>query len=207
VGGTATQSRQLEALAARVEQVDAGPAVIYVQSVEGCPYTCAMCTARGTKPVEISSDILAQLEPYFADTEIVAIHGNGEPLLGDLDYFVRQAETHGFVLHMNTTGFFLTRRVAELLLRARLSVRFSIHAATPETYTQERRLSGGASSRVRARARSLVQLHRDEGEPRRNRRVPSTGPEVRGRKRPVHEALPQSTDDQGDQNEGPRLPL
>jgi MoaA/NifB/PqqE/SkfB family radical SAM enzyme len=124
---------------------DTLPAVLYLESVKGCPYTCAMCRTRGTKTSAMDRDLLARVEPYFPGLEVLAIHGNGEPLLGDLEYFVEQATRHGFVLHMNTTGFFLSRRVARLLASASLSVRFSIHAGTRETY---RKIMGQDLDRV-----------------------------------------------------------
>jgi MoaA/NifB/PqqE/SkfB family radical SAM enzyme len=115
-------------------QVKSNPPVIYLESVRGCPYTCAMCHFRLTKPKRISKDLLVKLEPYFQDLEVLSIHGDGEPLLSDIDYFVKASIANNFVLHMNTTGFFLTPKVAEQLLQTRLSIRFSIHAGTAETY-------------------------------------------------------------------------
>ena len=35
---------------------------------------------------------------------------------------------------MNSTAFFMTRKIADQFLRARLSMRFSIHSGRPETY-------------------------------------------------------------------------
>jgi len=134
VSTPAIRSRQLEALERLDVQVNSNPAVMYVESVRGCPYTCVMCMARGTKPVKMPPELLEKLEPFYPDLEVLAIHGFGEPLLADLDYFVAKATEHDIVLHMNTTGFFMSRRVCELLLEARLSIRFSIHAGTSETY-------------------------------------------------------------------------
>jgi hypothetical protein len=56
----------------------------------------------------------------------------------DLDYFVAKAVEHRFVLHMNTTAFFMTRKISDLLLQARLSMRFSIHSGkhVVETFRQ-----------------------------------------------------------------------
>ena len=87
-------------------QVAANPAVIHLESVKGCPYSCAMCHFRQTKPRKISPELLKKVEPYFKDLEVLTIHGLGEPLLSDLDYFVEQAVEHDLVLHMNSTAFF-----------------------------------------------------------------------------------------------------
>jgi len=132
------ESRDFSALMAEYKQraifLEATPAVIHLESVKGCPYSCAMCQYRRTKPRKISQELLKRIEPYYNNLEVLAIHGLGEPLLADLDYFVERAVEHNFVLHMNTTAFFMTRKIADLLLRARLSIRFSIHAGKPETY-------------------------------------------------------------------------
>jgi MoaA/NifB/PqqE/SkfB family radical SAM enzyme len=124
----------LESYNRRDLQVKGNPPVIYLESVRGCPYTCAMCHFRLTKPKRISKDLLVKLEPYFQDLEVLSIHGDGEPLLSDIDYFVKASINDNFVLHMNTTGFFLTPKVADQLLKTRLSIRFSIHSGTAGTY-------------------------------------------------------------------------
>ncbi|MDD5634726.1 MAG: radical SAM protein [Candidatus Omnitrophica bacterium] len=112
------------------------PACCYIESIKGCPYSCAMCTVRFTKPQKISSELLKKISPYFKYLEVLGIHGDGEPLLGDVAYFVEEAVKNDVVLHMNSTGFFLTREIADLLLKAKLSIRFSIHAGKPETYAK-----------------------------------------------------------------------
>jgi MoaA/NifB/PqqE/SkfB family radical SAM enzyme len=110
------------------------PACIYIESVKGCPYSCAMCPVHFSKKQNISPDLLEKISPYFKYLDVLAIHGDGEPLLGDINYFVDQAVEHDFVLHMNSTGFFLTKKLADTLLKAKLSIRFSIHAGKSDTY-------------------------------------------------------------------------
>ena len=79
------RSKDFSALWSDYEQrnirVAANPAVIYVESVKGCPYSCAMCHFRRTKPEKISPELLQKIEPYFRDLEVLTIHGLGEPLL------------------------------------------------------------------------------------------------------------------------------
>ena len=115
-------------------KTDFDPPVIYLESVKGCPLSCAMCKYRQTKPQRMPSVLLQKIEPYFKNLEVLAIHGQGEPLLGDIEYFVNQSVMHDFVLHMNTNGLLLTEKIADLLLKTRLSIRFSVHSGTPETY-------------------------------------------------------------------------
>jgi radical SAM protein with 4Fe4S-binding SPASM domain len=146
-------SKQINSYQTHKPFLETGPSVIYIESVNGCPYSCAMCMQRHTKISKISVDLLSKLEPYFADLEVLGIHGSGEPLLGDLTYFVNQSIKHDFVIHMNTTGFFLTRAVADLLLQTRLSIRFSIHAGRPETYAK---IMGNDLYRVRDNISYLI---------------------------------------------------
>ncbi len=54
-------SKQLEALKNHDVFVGHTPAVIYIESVNGCPYSCAMCQSRRTKPKNISHDLLANI--------------------------------------------------------------------------------------------------------------------------------------------------
>jgi MoaA/NifB/PqqE/SkfB family radical SAM enzyme len=64
---------------------------------------------------------------------------------------------------MNTTGFYLSRRVTDLLVQADLSIRFSIHAGTPETY---RKIMRHDLKRVTANLEYLV--NRSQGTRRRH---------------------------------------
>jgi MoaA/NifB/PqqE/SkfB family radical SAM enzyme len=116
------------------DKLDSMPACIYIESVKGCPYSCAMCPVHFSKKQNISRDLLEKISPYFKYLDVLAIHGDGEPLLGDINYFVEQAVKNDFVLHMNSTGFFLTKELADVLLKARLSIRFSIHSGSKESY-------------------------------------------------------------------------
>lgn len=159
------ESKNFSALLSEYQQLTprlaANPAVIYLESVKGCPYSCAMCHYRQTKPQKISKELLKKIEPYYNDLEVLTIHGLGEPLLSDLDYFVEKAVEHNFVLHMNTTAFFMTRKIADLLLRARLSIRFSIHSGKPETY---QKLMGHDFNRVKENISYLLDQAKDSGD-------------------------------------------
>jgi len=161
----AEESKDFSALLSEYQQrtlhLANNPAVIHLESVKGCPYSCAMCHYRQTKPHKISKEILKKIEPYYNDLEVLTIHGLGEPLLSDLDYFVEQALEHNLVLHMNTTAFFMTRKIADLLLRARLSIRFSIHSGKPETY---RKLMAHDFNRIRENISYLLNQAKDAGD-------------------------------------------
>jgi len=118
--------------------VNSLPAILYVESVYGCPYSCIMCEVRESKPHLISDELLKKLEPLYPHLYMLAIHGDGEPLLGkDIDYYINVAQENNIVLHMNSTGFFLNPDLAERLLKGnKLSIRFSIHASTDATYAK-----------------------------------------------------------------------
>ncbi len=124
--------------AARSEHLKSYPAVLYLESTRGCPYKCAMCDvpARfGRKSIDIDPALVKKLEPYFQYLKILAIHGDGEPLLSrNIDSFIGIARDNDCFLHMNTTGFNLRPCLADRLLMAKLHIMFSIHAGKPQTY-------------------------------------------------------------------------
>ena len=130
--------------AARAVEVDSFPSVMYVESTQGCPYSCIMCSVparQGRKSRDIAPELIEKVSPWFRYLKILAIHGAGEPLLSrNLGYFADAARDNDVILRILTTGFPLTREVAATLLRAKLHVAFSMHAGTPETYA---RIMGG----------------------------------------------------------------
>jgi len=125
---------QIEAFDNHSVHLEHGPSVLYVESVNGCTFSCVMCPFKKRTIDKISPTLLEKIEPYFETLEVLSIHGEGEPLLGDLKYFVKQSVKNDFVLHMNTTGFLLTEEITDLLSTTRLSIRFSIHAGKAKTY-------------------------------------------------------------------------
>jgi MoaA/NifB/PqqE/SkfB family radical SAM enzyme len=118
-----------------------------------------MCPEHYTKPQNISEDLLRKIEPYFNNLKVLGIHGGGEPLLGNIGYFVEQSIKHSFVLHMNTTGFFLSKKISDMLLKTKLSIKFSIHAGKPDTY---RKIMGQDFEKVLENIAYLVKKDREE---------------------------------------------
>jgi MoaA/NifB/PqqE/SkfB family radical SAM enzyme len=143
------------------------PAVMLIESTRGCPYDCVMCIVPeqwGRRSLDISEDVLSRVVPYFRYLEILGIHGDGEPLLSrNLARFVEASAENHCYLHMNSTGFYLSRRITDLLVQADLSIRFSIHAGTPETY---RKIMRHDLKRVTANLEYLV--NRSQGTRRRH---------------------------------------
>lgn len=142
-----------EAVFHRALELPYNPPVIFLETVRGCPHSCAMCDWGRTKVQRIGASLVDKLEPYFRDLEVLAVHGLGEPLLGDMEYFVEQSVKNQFVLHMNTSGFLLTKRLSDLLSRTRLSIRFSVHAGTQQTYN---RIMGHDLTRVKENVSYLL---------------------------------------------------
>lgn len=137
--------------------LDSLPLVIHLESVKGCPFDCSMCHYGNTKTVDLPDSLLKKLEPYYSALEVLTIHGEGEPLVSNnLGYFVKKSNEHKFVLHMNTTGALLTDEKIEVLSKAYgLSIRFSIHAGTPETY---KKIMGVDLESVLSKIKKLVDL-------------------------------------------------
>ncbi len=142
--------------------LSAKPAALHLETVRGCHSACCMCEVPhdSSPPVKMPPSLLKKIEPYFADLEYLCVHGLGEPLLGNLDYFVCQAIRHDFVCHMNSTGFHLTPAVTDLLLKAKLSIRFSIHAGRPATY---RKIMGKDFEHVIPRIAHLIKESKRRG--------------------------------------------
>lgn len=118
-----------------------------------------MCSQHYTKPALISENLLRKIEPYFDNLEVLGIHGSGEPLLGNIPYFVEQSIKHNFVLHMNTTGVFLSKRISDMLLKAKLSIKFSMHAGKPDTY---RKIMGYDFEKVLKNISYIVEKDREK---------------------------------------------
>ena len=111
------------------------PAGLYISTISGCPFSCIMCKPRGTKQSPMEPDLKKSIESYLADAEVVLVDGSSEPLTDDVNYWVKQANDNNFVLHMETNGYLLSEEMAKLLVSTdRLSIRFSFHAARPDTF-------------------------------------------------------------------------
>ena len=133
------------------------PLDIHLESVKGCPLDCSMCHYGNTKTVDLPDSLLEKLEPYYKGLEVLTIHGEGEPLVSNnLDYFVKKSNENKFVLHMNTTGALLSDEKINILSKAYgLSIRFSIHAGTPETY---KKIMGVDLEQVSLKIKKLIDL-------------------------------------------------
>jgi radical SAM protein with 4Fe4S-binding SPASM domain len=118
----------------REVHVKTRPAVFFLDTIGGCPFNCIICKPRPTKIQRMSSKLLKSIEPYFADTEVILANGGSEPLVDDMNYWVSQSTDNDFVLHLCTNGFLLTEKISQLMLKTRLSIRFSFHAGRPDTY-------------------------------------------------------------------------
>ena len=143
--------------------VQTTPALIYLESVVGCPFDCIMCSLGKTPISHVSQELLDKLEPYYDDLEYLSIHGAGEPLATKyLNYFAEKSNRHKFTLHMNTTGELLTHEKSKALVECYgLFIRFSIHAGTSEAY---RKIIGGDFDKTLDKIKHLVTLAKPKGE-------------------------------------------
>ena len=133
----------------RRSSVASFPIIMYLESVRGCPLSCIMCSVperQGRDPRDIDTALLRKVEPYFKYLELLGIHGAGEPLLSkNLDFFIDAATANACILHFSTTATYLKPRVADRLLATKLSIVFSIHAGTSDTY---RKIMGADLNRI-----------------------------------------------------------
>lgn len=135
-------------------RINFGPPAIYLEAVRGCPFSCITCKPEPARPQRVSQKLLEQIEPFMAGLEVLTIHGQGDPLLADLEYFVYQSVENDFVLQFDTSGFLLTEKIADLLLKTRISAGFLLPAARPETYY---RMTGFDLDRVKDGIKALVE--------------------------------------------------
>ncbi len=146
----------------RKVHVSKTPALIYLESVKGCPFDCLMCSLGQTPISHVPKALLDKLEPHYDDLEYLSIHGDGEPLVTKyLDYFSEKSNKHKFTLHMNTTGELLTQqKSAKLATCHGLLIRFSVHAGTAESY---RKIIGGDFHKTLGKIKQLVDYCKDKG--------------------------------------------
>jgi radical SAM superfamily enzyme YgiQ (UPF0313 family) len=62
-------SLYVEAVRNRAVELPYNPPVVFLETVRGCPHSCAMCHFRHTKVQRMGASVLEKLEPYFQDLE------------------------------------------------------------------------------------------------------------------------------------------
>jgi len=131
------QLKLKEDIANRSVCVTAKPSLFSLESVHGCINPCIMCSHfwRGGKPKQLSSDLLEKVKIFFPSMQSLSITGFGEPLLTkNIDYFIQTTAQNNLFLGISSTGYFLTRELADRLTDTKLAISFSIHAGQKQTY-------------------------------------------------------------------------
>ena len=164
----------------RFEVVTEFPLFLQLDMNQNCNLRCCHCINK--RPENIAryytkkplswqdyKNIVREGEDYGCPS--IAPQGNNEPLLmKDLERYIKYAHDHGFIdIMMNTNATLLTERRAKKLLDAGLTrIRFSIDAATPQTYAKIR--IGGNYCEVIKNIERFLNLKESKGY-----RLPITG--------------------------------
>jgi MoaA/NifB/PqqE/SkfB family radical SAM enzyme len=144
-------------LAQNTGQVSSFPEFITVMPLVKCNYDCLMCgESERHSSQQLSTTALARLEGILPFAKSLFITG-GEPLLySHLPRLLRHGARVGCSLSMVTNGSLLTERKREMLLDVGMGeVKFSLDAATPQTY---QKIRGGNLYKVLAKIGSLAAL-------------------------------------------------
>ena len=153
-------------LQARVVTVSSFPIQMFLESVHGCAGKCIMCGDKPRTLTEFPADLFGKIESYFAYLKTLTIHGTGEALLGrNLDRYVDICKRSDCVLSLNANPTFLTQDRMEKILSTRLSIVFSVHASSPETY---RNLMGDDFSRVKGKLTAFSEWNQKIGHKKNN---------------------------------------
>ncbi|MBU0471458.1 MAG: radical SAM protein [Nanoarchaeota archaeon] len=119
-----------------------------------CNFNCVWCYANSnTHGRHMSKKDSKRIIRLLADNEIRQItYSGGEPLMYPyIKDVVREAHEYGMIVHMNTNGYFLTKKIAEELRRLGLSqVQIDIDSLKSETHDRIRGKSNSFYKAVNA---------------------------------------------------------
>lgn len=117
------------------------PKEIMIEATNYCNNKCFFCASpvSNRKKGFINKDKAIHLinESYELGCRVISFHGMGEPFLcNDLHTFVEEAKRVGFeYIYLDSNGTIAGKGRVESVLEAGLdSLKFSIHAASPETF-------------------------------------------------------------------------
>ena len=117
------------------------PNEIMIEVTNHCNNKCFFCGSTVSKRPRsfINKELALRLidDAYTLGCRKISFHGMGEPFLcKDLSSYVKSAKAIGYeYIYLDTNGILASPGTVEPVLDAGLdSLKFSIHAATPETY-------------------------------------------------------------------------
>lgn len=132
-----------------------------------CNHRCIFCAVdyMGYKPNFLDTKIVLSTLEELADKGLksVIFSGEGEPLLHkDAPHIIAKTKEFGIDAALATNGVLLTREKAEICLHALTWIRFSIAAATEETYQKIQRGKPGDLGRVLKNLEDVVAIKREK---------------------------------------------
>lgn len=119
-----------------------------------CNFNCLWCYANSTlKNQYMNKENAKKLVQILADAGIKQVTcSGGEPLMYPyIKEFVKDANEHGMVVHMNTNGYFLTKELAKWLYRLGLTqVQINIDSLNPKIHDFVRGKKGSFNRAIKA---------------------------------------------------------
>lgn len=132
-----------------------------------CNHRCIFCAVdyMGYQPNFLDTKIVLDTLKDLADKGLKSViySGEGEPLLHkDAPFIIAKTKELGIDAALATNGVLLTRDKAEICLHALTWIRFSIAAATEETYQKIQRGKPGDLGRVLKNLEDAVAIKREK---------------------------------------------
>jgi len=104
---------------------------------------CVMCSQRNLKNIEekdMPEEILKRLEDLIKKSEVLSLHGTGEPLLSSRLFDTIKLTEKDCWINFNSNGLLLTKDMSNKIINSNIKlINFSIDAAAPQTYQKIRR--------------------------------------------------------------------
>mgnify|MGYP002622548020 CR=1 FL=1 len=132
-----------------------------------CNHRCIFCALDyvGYKPNFLDKDLILKNLRALSERGLKSIifAGEGEPLMHkDAPEIFNATKSYGVDVALSTNGALLTKEISEKCLQSMTWIRFSIAAATDETYDKIQRGRKGDLQRVYKNLQDAVQIKRDK---------------------------------------------
>lgn len=125
-----------------------------IELLNGCNFKCKWCFANAkSKGSRMSKETAFKLIDYFADNGLKQItFSGGEPLLyPHIKDVISYAHDYGFIIHMNTNGYFFKKQIArELKERGLSQFETNIDSMNPQKHDYIRGKKGSFYRAVKA---------------------------------------------------------
>ena len=125
-----------------------------IELTDQCNFNCIWCYANsGPKGQHMNKKKVEKIIKAFADSGIIQItFSGGEPLLYPyIKEAIKIAKDYGMIIHMNTNGYLLTKKLAKELYKLGLTqVQINIDSLNPEIHDRIRGRKGSFNRAVQA---------------------------------------------------------